>query len=103
MQLLHANATYGKLDQARLDLQPGLNVICAPNEGGKSTWCRFLLAMFYGLNTRQRGDLADKNRFQPWNGSLMQGKLELSAGDKELTLSRRTQRPDAPLGVFSCT
>ena len=103
MQLLHANATYGKLDQARLDLQPGLNVICAPNEGGKSTWCRFLLAMFYGLNTRQRGDLADKNRFQPWNGSLMQGKLVLSAGDKELTLSRRTQRPDAPLGVFSCT
>ena len=103
MQLLHANATYGKLDQARLDLQPGLNVICAPNEGGKSTWCRFLLAMFYGLNTRQRGDLADKNRFQPWNGSLMQGKLELSVGDKELTLSRQTQRPDAPLGVFSCT
>ena len=103
MQLLHANATYGKLDQARLDLQSGLNVICAPNEGGKSTWCRFLLAMFYGLNTRQRGDLADKNRFQPWSGSLMQGKLELSAGDKELTLSRRTQRPDAPLGVFSCT
>lgn len=103
MQLLHANATYGKLDQARLDLQPGLNVICAPNEGGKSTWCRFLLAMFYGLNTRQRGDLADKNRFQPWSGSLMQGKLELSVGDKELTLSRRTQRSDAPLGVFSCT
>lgn len=103
MQLLHANATYGKLDQAQLDLQPGLNVICAPNEGGKSTWCRFLLAMFYGLNTRQRGDLADKNRFQPWNGSLMQGKLELSVGDKYLTLSRRTQRPDAPLGVFSCT
>lgn len=103
MQLLHANATYGKLDQARLDLQPGLNVICAPNEGGKSTWCRFLLAMFYGLNTRQRGDLADKNRFQPWSGSLMQGKLELSVGDKELTLSRRTRRPDAPLGVFSCT
>lgn len=103
MQLLHANATYGKLDQARLDLQPGLNVICAPNEGGKSTWCRFLLAMFYGLNTRQRGDLADKNRFQPWNGSLMQGKLELLVGDKELTLSRWTQRPDAPLGVFSCT
>lgn len=103
MQLLHANATYGKLDQAQLDLQPGLNVICAPNEGGKSTWCRFLLAMFYGINTRQRGDLADKNRFQPWSGSLMQGKLELSVEDKELTLSRRTQRPDAPLGVFSCT
>lgn len=103
MQLLHANATYGKLNQAQLDLQPGLNVICAPNEGGKSTWSRFLLTMFYGLNTRQRGDLADKNRFQPWNGTPMQGKLELSAGEKLLVLSRRTQRADAPMGVFSCT
>lgn len=103
MQLLHANATYGKLNQAQLDLQPGLNVICAPNEGGKSTWSRFLLTMFYGLNTRQRGDLADKNRFQPWNGTPMQGRLELSAGEKLLVLSRRTQRTDAPMGVFSCT
>lgn len=103
MQLLHANATYGKLNQAQLDLQPGLNVICAPNEGGKSTWSRFLLTMFYGLNTRQRGDLADKNRFQPWNGTPMQGRLELSIGEKLLVLSRRTQRADAPMGVFSCT
>ena len=103
MQLLHANATYGKLNQAQLDLQPGLNVICAPNEGGKSTWSRFLLTMFYGLNTRQRGDLADKNRFQPWNGTPMQGRLELSVGEKLLVLSRRTQRADAPMGVFSCT
>lgn len=103
MQLLHANATYGKLNQAQLDLQPGLNVICAPNEGGKSTWSRFLLTMFYGLNTRQRGDLADKNRFQPWNGAPMQGRLELSAGENLLVLSRRTQRADAPMGVFSCT
>lgn len=103
MQLLHANATYGKLNQAQLDLQPGLNVICAPNEGGKSTWSRFLLTMFYGLNTRQRGDLADKNRFQPWNGTPMQGRLELSVGEKLLVLSRRTQRTDAPMGVFSCT
>lgn len=103
MQLLHANATYGKLNQAQLDLQPGLNVICAPNEGGKSTWSRFLLTMFYGLNTRQRGDLADKNRFQPWNGTPMQGRLELSVGEKLLVLSRRTQRTDAPMGVFFCT
>ena len=103
MQLLHSNATYGKLNQAQLDLRPGLNVICAPNEGGKSTWSRFLLTMFYGLNTRQRGDLADKNRFQPWNGSPMQGRLELSVGEDLLTLSRRTQRADAPMGVFSCT
>ncbi len=103
MQILQANATYGKLNQASLSLQPGLNVICAPNEGGKSTWSRFLLTMFYGLNTRQRGDLADKNRFQPWSGALMQGQLELSVGEELLTVSRWTRRADAPMGVFSCT
>lgn len=103
LRILQANATYGKLNQAQLSLQPGLNVICAPNEGGKSTWSRFLLTMFYGLNTRQRGELADKNRFQPWNGSPMQGRLELAVGEDVLTLSRRTQRADSPMGVFSCT
>ncbi len=103
MQILQANATYGKLNQASLSLQPGLNVICAPNEGGKSAWSRFLLTMFYGLNTRQRGDLADKNRFQPWSGALMQGQLELSVGEDLLTVSRWTRRADAPMGVFSCT
>lgn len=103
LRILQANATYGKLNQAQLSLQPGLNVICAPNEGGKSTWSRFLLAMFYGLNTRQRGELADKNRFQPWSGSPMQGRLELAVGEDVLTLSRRTQRADSPMGVFSCT
>ena len=103
LRILQANATYGKLNQAQLSLQSGLNVICAPNEGGKSTWSRFLLTMFYGLNTRQRGELADKNRFQPWNGSPMQGRLELAVGEDVLTLSRRTQRADSPMGVFSCT
>ena len=103
LRILQANATYGKLNQAQLSLQPGLNVICAPNEGGKSTWSRFLLTMFYGLNTRQRGELADKNRFQPWNGSPMQGRLQLAVGEDVLTLSRRTQRADSPMGVFSCT
>ena len=103
LRILQANATYGKLNQAQLSLQPGLNVICAPNEGGKSTWSRFLLTMFYGLNTRQRGELADKNRFQPWSGSPMQGRLELAVGEDVLTLIRRTQRADSPMGVFSCT
>lgn len=103
LRILQANATYGKLNQAQLSLQSGLNVICAPNEGGKSTWSRFLLTMFYGLNTRQRGELADKNRFQPWNGSPMQGRLQLAVGEDVLTLSRRTQRADSPMGVFSCT
>ena len=38
-------ATFGKLEGDTLRLEPGLNVISAPNEWGKSTWCAFLTAM----------------------------------------------------------
>ena len=66
------------LEGARLELGPGLNVIQAPNEGGKSTWAGFLKAMLYGIDTRDRdrkGYLADKNRYQPWSGAPMEGEL----------------------------
>ena len=72
MQIRHMEANFGRLSHAALDLQPGLNVITAPNESGKSTWCSFIRNMLYGLSTRTRGALADKNRYAPWDGSAMQ-------------------------------
>lgn len=69
MQIEQMSATFGRLNGSQLDLQPGLNVICAPNESGKSTWCRFLQNMLYGVPTKERGLLADKNRYAPWSGS----------------------------------
>ena len=65
MLIRHMTATFGKLGQKSLSLQPGLNIIYAPNESGKSTWCHFIRTMFYGLPTRDRGLTADKNRFAP--------------------------------------
>lgn len=73
-------ATFGKLDHARLELGDGLNLIYAPNEGGKSTWAAFWKAMLYGIDTRDRdkkGYLADKNRYQPWSGAPMEGTMDL--------------------------
>ena len=43
-------ATFGKLEHRTLTLQPGLNIIEAPNEWGKSTWCAFLENMLYGTD-----------------------------------------------------
>ena len=95
LRILQANATYGKLNQAQLSLQPGLNVICAPNEGGKSTWSRFLLTMFYGLNTRQRGELADKNRFALLPEIVRQFRLlELRDSGEGLCVFRCAREPD---------
>ena len=98
MQIEQMSATFGRLNGSQLDLQPGLNVICAPNESGKSTWCRFLQNMLYGVPTKERGLLADKNRYAPWSGSPMQGRLLLRNGDARYTLLRETRRTSAPMG-----
>ena len=101
MQIKHLAATFGRLENETLDLEPGLNVIEAPNEAGKSTWTAFLRVMLYGLNTRDRSPRADKRRYLPWSGSAMAGQLELSAPQGEITITRRTARSNAPMGAFS--
>ena len=103
MQIRHMDANFGRLSHAALDLQPGLNIITAPNESGKSTWCSFIRNMLYGLSTRTRGALADKNRYAPWDGSAMQGRMDLRGGDEDYTVLRTTRRANAPMGEFSCT
>ena len=46
------------------------------------------------------GFIADKNRFAPWAGVAMSGRLDCRAGDRELTLTRATRRQTAPMGEF---
>lgn len=101
MEFTQLQATFGKLQGARLDLAPGLNILYAPNESGKSTWCQFLRVMLYGL--RGRGSDADKVRFAPWSGAAMAGTVELREGEETYTLSRTTRRASAPMGELSCT
>jgi len=95
-------ATFGKLAHQTLTLKPGLNIIEAPNEWGKSTWCAFLSAMLYGLDTRAKSTksaLADKERYQPWSGAPMAGRLEISWQGRDITIERRT-KGRVPLGEF---
>lgn len=97
------SATFGKLNQETLELSDGLNIIQAPNEAGKSTWCAFLLSMLYGINSRERdkvGFIAEKNRYAPWSGVGMSGRLDCSIAGSELTLLRETKRQAAPLNDF---
>ena len=103
MKIRSMTATFGKLERARLDLTDGLNLIHAPNESGKSTWCAFLKAMLYGIDTRDRdkkGYLADKNRYQPWSGAPMAGEIELEWKGRAITI-RRGPKGNTPFGAFS--
>ena len=103
MKIKRMTATFGCLDHAVLEPGEGFNLIHAPNEGGKSTWCAFLRAMLYGIDTRDRdrkGHLADKNRYQPWSGVPMEGELVLEWQGRDITL-RRGPRGNTPFGTFS--
>ena len=95
MRIKSMTATFGRLEGATLAPGPGLTVITAPNEGGKSTWCAFLKAMLYGLDTRERdrtGHLAEKNRYQPWSGAPMSGQMELEWQGRDITLRRSSAK-----------
>ncbi len=103
MRILSMTATFGKLNHEKLTLQPGLNVIQAPNEWGKSTWCAFIEAMLYGVDTRERTTqttLAAKERFAPWSGAPMSGRMDICWRDRYITIERST-KGKVPFGEFS--
>ncbi len=102
MRILSMTATFGKLEGETLRFHRGMNVITAPNEWGKSTWCAFIMAMLYGINTRQRskqGTIADKERYKPWSGRPMEGSMELEWEGRSITIERRT-KGRIPMGEF---
>ena len=102
MRIYRMRATFGKLEDQVLELQPGMNIIEAPNEWGKSTWCAFLVAMLYGIETRARttqAALAEKEKYAPWSGSPMEGRMDLNWNGRDITIERRT-KGRTPFGVF---
>ena len=97
-------ASFGKLEGESLRFHDGLNVIYAPNESGKSTWCAFIRAMLYGIDSSERareGYLPDKQRYAPWSGAPMEGSMDLRAEGSDITLQRRTTVRSAPMRDFS--
>ncbi len=102
MIIYSMTATFGKLEHKTLTLNPGLNILEAPNEWGKSTWCAFFTAMLYGIDTRARSSasvLAEKEKFAPWSGMPMEGSMDLNWNGRDITIQRRT-KGRIPMGVF---
>ena len=104
MKINKLTASFGKLENESLSFHPGLNVIYAPNESGKSTWCAFIRAMLYGIDSSERvraGYLPDKLRYAPWSGATMEGSMDLTTGRADITISRTTRAKSAPMREFS--
>ena len=91
MKIKKMTANFGNLKNRTLELDPGFNVIYAPNEYGKSTWCAFIKAMLYGIDSSERdraGHLAAKSRYKPWDGSPMAGTMDISHEGRDITIQR---------------
>lgn len=102
MIIRRMQATFGHLDNQKLELQPGLNVISGSNEAGKSTWAEFLMAMLYGVDTRVRArgqELPIKTKYAPWSGKPMTGRMELEQNGRRLVLERTSET--GPMSSFS--
>ena len=103
MKIKKASASFGKLNGDTLELSDGLNIVHAPNESGKSTWCAFIRTMLFGLNTADRdklGYLSDKTKYRPWNEKTMEGSMDITHDGKDITI-RRTSLGRAPMKDFS--
>lgn len=106
MKILKMAAAFGCLDGEELTLTEGLNVIRRPNERGKTTWCAFIMAMLYGVDSGERaraGRLPDKTRYAPWSGAPMAGRMELESAGRAITLTRTTRLKSAPMREFLAT
>ena len=105
MRINKLTASFGKLQNETLRFHDGLNVIYAPNESGKSTWCAFIRAMLYGVDSSERsrnGYLPDKLKYVPWSGAPMEGTMDLTADRCDITLTRTTRSKNAAPMPASC-
>ncbi len=70
---------FGKLENYSLDLQPGMQVLCAENEFGKSTLIQFIKIMFFSRCVGEKASIKDKElrkKYAPWSGLPMGGSIE---------------------------
>lgn len=95
---------FGILNNEKLYLKPGLNIIKLNNEGGKSTLANFIRLMFYGIDTSKRDRkniLADKTKYKPLSDKPMSGIMEIEFNDESLIIERNSGKAGA-FSEFNC-
>ncbi len=93
---------YGKFENHRIALKPGLNIIYGGNETGKTTIHSFITAMLFGLS-RARGKAARNDEYQlrqPWDapGAFL-GSMKIESKGQIYRIDRCFDRSTKPLAV----
>lgn len=92
---IYINA-FGGLKKFELDLNDGLNVIFGENENGKTTVMTFIRCMFYGTGGKKQSlNESIREKYTPWDGSAMGGRIFFSSKGTEYCLEREFRKSDS--------
>ncbi len=79
---MHIN-NFGKLENKKINLEKGINIIYGKNESGKSTLLKFIIGIFFGLSKNKNGKIiSDYDKYTPWSNKEFSGKLEYELDNK---------------------
>lgn len=93
---------FGKLSDKTITPTDGLNVIYAPNEGGKTTLLSFIKYIFYGSKQKKEyKDLSFKERYLPWNSMPMSGSCEIECDIGNYAIQRSDGNNQSKLEVIN--
>ncbi len=83
--------SFGKLKNASLTADSGMNILSAPNESGKSTLAAFIKFVFYGYAGSRVQTLSDneKKLYTPWDGEVSEGSVTIKADNNRYIVHRR--------------
>ena len=81
---------FGKLKNFVLEPSEGVNLLCAPNESGKSTLAAFLRFAFYGFADSRKRELAENDRklYTPWDAPRAEGSVTVRKGEERYRVTR---------------
>ncbi len=80
---------FGNLENKKIELTNGLNIINGKNESGKSTITNFIKGIFYGVNPNKNGNkFSELEKFKPWSSIEFSGKITYEHNDNEYTIYR---------------
>lgn len=84
---------FGNLEDKKIKLSNGLNIINGKNESGKSTIANFIKGIFYGVNRNKDGNkFSEYEKFKPWADIDFSGKLTYEYEGDEYTVYRDFNR-----------
>ncbi len=83
--------SFGKLKNAVVTANSGINILSAPNESGKSTLAAFIKFVFYGFSGTRKQSLTDneKELHTPWDSDVSEGSIYITADGEKYKISRR--------------